>query len=60
MSTRFLIATLFLIIAIIGGIMTGNGTGWTEGIMMIGGFAGAIGSLVGLNSPKWNKKLWTW
>lgn len=60
MSTRFLIATIFILILFAGGIMTGNGYGALEVIMMIGGFIGAAGTLFLLNKPKWNKKLWRW
>jgi len=58
MSLRFLIATIFILILFVGGIMTGNGYGALEVIMMLGGFFGAAGVLFGLNKPKWNKKLW--
>ena len=60
MSTRFLIATIFIFILFTGGILTHDGYGALEVIMMLGGFFGAVGVLFGLNKPKWNKKLWQW
>ena len=62
MSKRFLIATLFLLCVFTGGIMTGDQmpVTWLEGILMIGGFIGTVGSLLLLKGPKWNTKLWKW
>ncbi len=60
MSIRFLIATIFFFICLAGGIMTSNGYGALEVIMMLGGFFGAAGTLFLPNNSKWNKKLWKW
>ena len=62
MSTRFLIAALFLIPIAIGGFMTGDQepVNLLEGVLMIGGFLGAAGTLFFMNNSKWNKKLWKW
>ncbi len=58
MSIKFLISYFFIAILFIGGFMTGNGYGVLEIVMMLSGFFGTIGTLVLLNKPKWNKKLW--
>ena len=60
MSLRFLIATVFILITFLGGFLTADQEWgfWPEIVLIIGGFIGAVLSLLLLNKPKFNKKLW--
>lgn len=57
MSRRFLLATIFLLLVFIGGFMTANGTHFIDGVIIVIGLLGVLGSMLLLNKPWWNKKL---